>query len=85
MRGKFLYVYILKCSDNSYYIGVTNNPERRLSEHVPGTNPTAYAFSRRPLERVYPSEGFSDFNAAIALEKQLKKWSRKWNEKACRM
>lgn len=33
---KFLYVYILKCSDSSYYTGVTNNPEKRLLQHNKG-------------------------------------------------
>ncbi|MCD4832918.1 MAG: GIY-YIG nuclease family protein [Bacteroidales bacterium] len=27
------YVYILLCSDNSYYTGITNNIDRRLVEH----------------------------------------------------
>ncbi len=28
-----MYVYILKCSDNTYYTGVTNNLEKRFQEH----------------------------------------------------
>ncbi|MBN1116396.1 MAG: GIY-YIG nuclease family protein [Bacteroidales bacterium] len=31
---KYYYVYILKCSDNSYYTGFTNNLDRRLAEHI---------------------------------------------------
>ncbi len=30
------YVYILECSDPSFYTGVTNDIERRLAEHVEG-------------------------------------------------
>ncbi|MBU4444120.1 GIY-YIG nuclease family protein [bacterium] len=30
------FVYILKCSDGSYYTGVTNDPERRRYEHQSG-------------------------------------------------
>ena len=43
---KYLYVYILKCSDNSYYTGVTNDPERRILEHNSGINEKSYTSSR---------------------------------------
>ncbi len=76
---KYLYVYILKCSDDSYYVGVTNNPERRLTEHNEGISETAYTFSRRPCEMVF-IERFNDFNRAIDWETQIKKWSRKKKE-----
>ena len=36
---KFYYVYIVKCSDNSYYTGMTNSIDRRLFEHNSGKNP----------------------------------------------
>jgi len=70
------FTYILKCSDDSYYVGVTNNLERRLEEHQEGKNTSSYTFSRRPLELVY-YDTYIDVNQAIAREKQLKKWSRK--------
>ena len=70
------YTYILKCSDDSYYVGVTNNIERRIREHQEGKDTTSYTFTRRPLELVYYDTYF-DINQAIAREKQLKKWSRK--------
>ncbi len=41
---KRYYVYILKCSDNSYYTGFTNNIERRLNEHNSGINKECYTF-----------------------------------------
>ncbi len=31
-----LYLYILKCSDNSYYTGVTNDLEKRIIQHQTG-------------------------------------------------
>ncbi|MDQ6472138.1 GIY-YIG nuclease family protein [Flavobacterium sp. LHD-80] len=76
---KLYYVYILKCSDNSYYTGFTNNIERRLNEHNYGLNVTCYTFDRRPLELVFYTE-FNDVNQAIAFEKQVKGWSRKKKE-----
>ena len=76
---KTYYVYILKCSDNSYYTGVTNNIERRLFEHNSGFNVGCYTYNRRPLELVFVTE-FNDINQAIAFEKQVKGWSRKKKE-----
>jgi putative endonuclease len=76
---KYYYVYILKCSDNSYYTGVTNDIERRLIEHQSGLNEGAYTFKRRPLELVF-SEFFLDINQAMAFEKQIKGWTRKKKE-----
>lgn len=77
MRSYF--VYILKCSDDSYYTGVTNNLEKRLAEHNAGDSLTSYTFKRRPLLLIY-SQQFNDIKQAIALEKQLKGWSRKKKE-----
>ncbi len=76
---KSYYVYILKCSDDSYYVGVTNNLERRFSEHSQGNHTTSYTFKRRPLELIW-STCFSDIRQAISFEKQLKGWSRKKKE-----
>ncbi|MHC0442682.1 GIY-YIG nuclease family protein [Flavobacterium sp. 3-210] len=76
---KLYYVYILKCSDNSYYTGFTNNIERRLNEHNYGLNLECYTFTKRPLELVFYAE-FNDVNQAITFEKQVKGWSRKKKE-----
>lgn len=69
------FVYILKCSDESYYVGVTNNIQRRFIEHQSGINETAYTHSRRPVRLAY-CEKLTDIRVAIAREKQLKGWSR---------
>ena len=69
------YVYILLCSDNSYYTGVTNDIARRLEEHN-NSNSISYTSIRRPLKLEYCQE-FNDIKQAIALEKQIKGWSRK--------
>ncbi len=72
-------VYILRCSDNSYYTGVTNNMVRRLWEHEQGTNKGSYTFGRRPVSLVY-QEQFQFINHAINFEKQIKGWRRKKKE-----
>ncbi|MFV8335271.1 GIY-YIG nuclease family protein [Flavobacterium sp. RSP29] len=69
------YVYILKCSDNSYYTGVTSNLESRMFKHDTGYYTESYTSSRRPLQLVFYCE-FTDINLAIDTEKQIKKWSR---------
>jgi putative endonuclease len=69
------YVYIIKCSDKTYYTGVTSNLEQRYFKHESGFYPECYTFNRRPLELVFYCE-FTDINLAIDTEKQIKKWSR---------
>ena len=76
MREHKYFVYILLCSDNTYYTGVTNNVQRRFLEHCSGENNLAYTHSRRPLNLVFWVE-FSNVEVAIAEEKQIKKWSKK--------
>jgi len=76
---KTYYVYILHCSDNSYYVGVTNNLGRQFIEHSTGYNETSYTARRRPVVVVYAEQFFRPF-AAIMREKQLKKWTRKKKE-----
>ncbi|MDX9846862.1 MAG: GIY-YIG nuclease family protein [Tenuifilaceae bacterium] len=70
-----MYVYILKCNDNSYYTGVTNNIERRLAEHESGYNETCYTYKRRPVQLVF-FETFPTPMSAIRFEKQVKRWTR---------
>ena len=72
---KSYFVYILKCSDKSYYTGFTNNLERRLGEHRSGQNKECYTFNKNPLELMW-FETFNDVLDAIATEKRIKGWSR---------
>ena len=76
---KYYYVYILKCADNSYYTGVTNNLEKRFNEHQSGDDPKSYVFNRRTVKIVW-NECYNDINQAIIKEKQIKGWSRKKKE-----
>jgi putative endonuclease len=73
---KSYYVYILLCNDGSYYTGVTNNLDERLAQHNSGFAATSYTFKRRPVVLKF-SQQFHDIIQAIALEKQIKGWSRK--------
>lgn len=73
---KSYFVYILKCSDQTYYTGVTNNLDRRLSEHHVALDPFCYTAKRRPLELVF-FQDFREVKEAIAFEKQVKGWGKK--------
>ena len=70
------FVYILQCSNNSFYTGITNNIEKRIQEHQTGINKKCYTYSKRPVKLVY-YEVFQNPNEAISKEKQIKGWSRK--------
>lgn len=77
--GHNCFVYIVECSDKSYYTGVTNDLDRRLSEHNSDNNVWSYTFKRRPVVLKY-FQRFDDINQAIDFEKQIKGWSRKKKE-----
>ena len=68
-------VYILKCSDDSYYTGVTSDLENRILQHNCGKWKTCYTYPRRPVELIY-CESYQWIMNAINREKQLKGWSR---------
>ena len=72
-------VYILKCNDDSYYTGVTNDLDRRIAEHNEGLDKRSYTYKRRPVSLVFHSE-FQNPGDAIEVEKQIKKWSVKKKE-----
>lgn len=72
------FVYILKCADNSYYTGSTNNLERRIHEHKSGKY-QGYTSTKLPVQLVYSQE-FFDAKGAISNERKTKKWSRKKKE-----
>jgi putative endonuclease len=76
---KTYYVYMLRCFDGTFYIGATNDVERRFREHSYGENVDCYTHSRRPLRLMYVGE-FGQIDDAIAFEKKLKDWShgKKW-------
>ena len=72
------WVYILKCSDGSYYTGHTDNLEIRIAQHKVGECP-GYTATRLPVELVW-SQAFNSREEALAAERQIKGWSRKKKE-----
>lgn len=70
------FVYILKCSDDTLYIGSTNDIKKRLYEHNNLKNGAHYTKIRRPVELVYQEET-EILSLARKRETALKKLTRK--------
>ena len=70
---KPFFVYLLRCSDGSYYGGHTDNIEVRMQQH--DVAETEYTSKRKPVELVWQGE-FETREGAIAFEQQIKGWSR---------
>ena len=69
------YVYILECSDNTLYTGITTDLQRRVDEHNTSEKGAKYTRLRRPVRLVY-SEEQTDRSSASKREYALKKLSR---------
>jgi predicted GIY-YIG superfamily endonuclease len=67
------FVYILRCSDGTFYVGHTDNLAARIVAHNAGTGST-YTAARRPVELVH-RETHASLESAVARERQLKRWS----------
>jgi putative endonuclease len=72
------WVYILRCADNSYYTGHTDNLDKRIGEHQTGAC-AGYTSSRLPVELAWSQE-CPTREEALAAELQLKGWGRKKKE-----
>jgi len=78
-----IFVYMLRCSDGSYYVGSTRaSLEQRISQHNLG-HFGGYTVKRRPVTLVFAQE-FQRITEAIAAERQLKGWSRAKKESLIR-
>ena len=75
---KPFFVYILLCRDQSYYVGHTDDIEKRISEHNLGKG-ALYTAKRLPVNVVFV-ETFATRAEALDSERQIKKWSRKKKE-----
>ena len=71
-----IYVYMLRCADGSFYVGSATGDDLapRIDQHNAGYYP-GYTFKRRPVVLVW-SEHFDRITDGIAVERQIKGWSR---------
>lgn len=70
------YVYMLLCGDGTYYVGQTDNIEKRMNEHISKTSPTSYTSKRMPIKLVFVQTCVSR-DEAFTLEQKIKRWSHK--------
>ena len=75
MKG---WMYILECSDGSYYTGSTNDLELRLAQHQAGEGAN-HTKKRLPVKLIYYEE-YSRIDEAFYREKQVQGWGRKKKE-----
>lgn len=76
------YLYIARCADNSLYIGVSDNPGRRIIEHNSGIG-AQWVKQHGGGEIVYTEE-YPTYLEAHRRELQIKKWSRIKKERLIR-
>ncbi len=73
-------IYILRCSDNSLYTGITKNIDKRLHEHnTDGKSAAKYTRARRPVTLVY-EEHTTSRSAATKRELEIKQMDKKSKE-----
>lgn len=75
MKG---YLYILECSDGSYYTGSTIDLQKRINEHHNGQGAN-HTKKRLPIKLVYVEE-YLNITTAFEREKQIQGWSREKKE-----
>ena len=75
---KYFYVYILKCNDDSYYVGQTDDLEKRVADHQDKIV-SGYTSTRLPVTLVFHI-ALEERSEAFKLEQKLKGWTRKKKE-----
>jgi putative endonuclease len=73
-----MFVYMLRCADGKYYVGSTTALETRIAEHNSGVY-GGFTAARRPVALVWQEE-FARITDAVAVERQLKGWTRRKKE-----
>ena len=76
------FIYLVECSDRSYYCGYTNDLNKRIETHNKG-NGGKYTKRRLPVELIY-SEEFETRSEAMKRECAIKKFSRRQKEELVR-
>ncbi len=76
-QGPF-HVYIVICSDGTYYTGATGNLKKRITRHNQGRG-AKYVRGRRPVELVY-AHPYPDYKLALTAERKIKTLTRRGKE-----
>lgn len=81
MNKNNYWVYILRCENNTYYTGYTNDLIKRYQSHVNGTGKCKYTRSFKPIEIAQAWEIHGSRALAMQIERKIKKLSRAEKEK----
>ena len=73
------YMYVVECSDGSYYTGYTTDVKRRLAVHNSGKG-AKYTRARLPVKLIYV-EGFASKEEAMSAEALIKRKKRQLKER----
>ena len=76
------WAYVVRCADDSYYAGHTDDLERRIGQHNLGEI-SGYTQTRRPVTLLW-CQDFGSRQEALAAEFQVKGWSRRKKEALAR-
>lgn len=76
MKDTAYFVYILECSDGTYYTGIAKELQKRVGEHNGAEKGAKYTRTRRPVALAY-SKKCKDKGTALKREIEIKKLTRK--------
>ncbi len=77
-RDRF-FVYVVECTDGTYYTGYTSDLVRRIGEHNHGKRGAKYLRGKTPVELVYAKE-YRNYRNAVKAEWDMKKRTRREKE-----
>ncbi len=77
MSDQVFYLYILQCNDQSYYVGHTDDIEKRIADHAAGL--CGYTSKRLPVKLIHIDQ-FQARDEAFIAEHKIKGWTRKKKE-----
>lgn len=78
LSGSVWWVYLIRTANNALYCGITNDLERRFTQHQQGKGAKALR-GKGPLSLVW-SEQVADKSSALKLEAKIKKQSKQTKE-----
>lgn len=71
------FLYIVECSDGTYYTGISKNVQRRVHDHNNTSRGSRYTRTRRPVTLIASCPAGEDRSAAQKLERKIKKLPRR--------
>jgi putative endonuclease len=77
------HLYILRCSDNSFYTGISTNVKRRFKEHCESPKGAKYTRSHHPVKIVYRKK-IGTQGDALKIERLVKRLSKEQKERLVR-